>query len=61
MGQPHLAPHHPPSVRHVVLDVNPLDGVGCLRIIGAEEIAQRFNGPPLDFGIAQSLRQLFER
>jgi hypothetical protein len=48
-------------VRDVVLDVNPLDGVGRLRIIDAEKIAQRFNGPPLGFGVTQPLRQLFER
>ena len=61
VGQSHLAPHHPAAVRHVVLHVHPLDGVGRFRVVNAERIAQRFNGLAARFGIAQPLRQLFKR
>ena len=61
MGEPHLAPHHPATVRDVVLYVNPLDGVGRLRVIDAENIAQRFNSLSRCFRFTQALCKLFKR
>jgi hypothetical protein len=44
----------------VVLDVHPLDGVGRVRVVDAEDIAQRFNRLA---GLRRraALRQLFKR
>jgi hypothetical protein len=56
MGQAHLAAHHPPAMGHVVLDVHPLDGVGGVGVVDAEDIAQRFDRLAGPFGVAQ-LRQ----
>ena len=61
MGQPHLASRHPAAVRHVVLHVHPLDGVGRFRVVNAERIAQRFNRLAAAFRLTQTLRQLFKR